>query len=252
MICCFARDETVFTHNGLGVLDPHIIRPVVYEELNGLFTFEFEYPIQAKHGNHLVPEIIIRCPVPNLPDQLFRISERNKATGGRMQIIAHHIFYDLAKNLVEDTFVVNKTGSGALAQILGATQFSHKFTATSNNLNANNARMVRLNPVEIMLDAGLDNGYLSRWGGEMVRNNFTFTMNIARGSNNGVQIRDKKNLTGYKSNLDYSTIVTRVMPQGLPILPSRTRKSPTPLSKTQKSRTWTRQKLTRGHSLRTE
>ena len=214
MICYFARDETVFTHNGLGVLDHQIIRPIVYEELNGMFTLEFEYPIKAKHGNHLMPEIIVRCPVLDLPDQLFRISERNKATGGRVQIIAHHIFYDLAKNFVEDTFVVNKTGSGALAQILGATQFPHKFTATSNNINAENARMVRLNPVEIMLDPELSNGYLARWGGEIVRNNFTFTMNTARGSNNGVQIRDKKNLTGYKSNLDYTTIVTRIMPQG--------------------------------------
>ena len=214
MICHYSRDETVFTHNGLGVLDHEIIRPVVHEELNGCFMLEFEYPLKARHGNALMPEVILRCPVPDLPDQLFRISERNKATGGRVQIIAHHIFYDLAKNFVEDTFVVNKTGTGALAQMLGATQFPHRFTATSNIIAANSARMVRLNPVEIVLDPVLDNGFRSRWGGEIVRNNFTFTMNTARGSNTGVQIRDKKNLTGYKSTLDYSTIVTRIMPQG--------------------------------------
>lgn len=31
---------------------------------------------------------------------------------------------------------------------------------------------------------------------------------------NGLQIRDKKNLTGYESDLDYSSIVTRIMPEG--------------------------------------
>ena len=39
-------------------------------------------------------------------------------------------------------------------------------------------------------------------------------MLVHRGSDNGVQIRDKKNLTGYKSDLDYSSIVTRIMPEG--------------------------------------
>lgn len=158
--------------------------------------------------------MIVKCPVPELQDQLFRIVERDDSIGGLLHIVAHHIFYDLAKNLIEDTYIVNKNGSGALTQLLGATAVGHSFTGTSNITTVNNVRLVRLNPVEVLIDADLDNGYQVHYGGEIVRDNFSISMLVHRGSDNGVQIRDKKNLTGYKSDLDYSSIVTRIMPEG--------------------------------------
>lgn len=158
--------------------------------------------------------MIVKAPVPELSDQLFRIVERDDALGGFLHIVAHHIFYDLATNFIEDTYIVNKNGSGALTQLLGATQFMHRFTGTSNISAVNNVRLVRLNPVEVLLDSDLENGFQSSYGGEIVRDNFTISMLTTRGSNNGVQIRDKKNLTGYKADVDYSGIVTRIMPQG--------------------------------------
>ncbi|EAG8110745.1 hypothetical protein C6R60_07870 [Listeria monocytogenes] len=214
MIILYDKTESNFNHNGLAVLDDYVVSPVVSEQLNGLFSLEFDYPIHAKASDKLRPEMIVKCPVPELQDQLFRIVERDDSIGGLLHIVDHHIFYDLAKNLIEDTYIVNKNGSGALAQLLGATAVSHSFTGISNISTVNNARLVRLNPVEVLLDADLDNGYQARYGGEIVRDNFSIAMLSHRGSDNGVQIRDKKNLTGYKSDLDYSSIVTRIMPEG--------------------------------------
>ncbi|RJB01937.1 hypothetical protein D3C05_14005 [Listeria monocytogenes] len=214
MIILYDKTESNFNHNGLAVLDDYVVSPVVSEQLNGLFSLEFDYPIHAKASDKLRPEMIVKCPVPELQDQLFRIVERDDSIGGLLHIVAHHIFYDLAKNLIEDTYIVNKNGSGALAQLLGATAVSHSFTGISNISTVNNARLVRLNPVEVLLDADLDNGYQARYGGEIVRDNFSIAMLSHRGSDNGVQIRDKKNLTGYKSDLDYLSIVTRIMPEG--------------------------------------
>lgn len=214
MIILYEKTESNFNHNGLAVLDGVVVSPVVFEQLNGLFSLEFDYPIHAKASDKLRPEMIVKCPVPELQDQLFRIVERDDANGGLLHIVAHHIFYDLEKNLIEDTYIVNKNGSGALTQLLGATAASHSFTGTSNITTVNNVRLVRLNPVEVLLDADLDNGYQSRFGGEIVRDNYSISMLAHRGSDNGVQIRDKKNLTGYKSDLDYSSIVTRIMPEG--------------------------------------
>ena len=125
MIVYFNKNESDFSHNGLGVLDDHIIGPVVTEELNGVFKLEFDFPTHAPHGSGLTPERIVRCPVPDMQDQLFRISEREAAIGGVFHIVAFHMFYDLAQNLVEDTFIVSKYGAPALAQLLGATQFPH-------------------------------------------------------------------------------------------------------------------------------
>lgn len=214
MMILYEKTESNFNHNGLAVLDDFVVSPVVSEQLNGLFSLEFDYPIHARSSDKLRPEMIVKCLVPELQDQLFRIVERDDSLGGLLHIVAHHIFYDLAKNLIEDTYIVNKNGSRALTQLLGATAVSHLFTGASNITAVNNARLVRLNPVEVLLDADLDNGYQTRYGGEIVRDNFSIAMLAHRGSDNGVQIRDKKNLTGYKSDLDYSSIVTRIMPEG--------------------------------------
>lgn len=214
MMILYEKTESNFNHNGLAVLDDFVVSPVVSEQLNGLFSFEFDYPIHAKASDKLRPEMIVKCPVPELQDQLFRIVERDDSIGGLLHIVAHHIFYDLAKNLIEDTYIVNKNGSGALTQLLGATAIPHTFTGTSNISTVNNVRLVRLNPVEVLLDADLDNGFQARYGGEIVRDNFLISILAHRGSDNGLQIRDKKNLTGYESDLDYSSIVTRIMPEG--------------------------------------
>lgn len=214
MMILYEKTESSFNHNGLAVLDDAVVSPVVTEQINGLFSLEFDYPIHAKASDKLRPEMIVKCPVPELQDQLFRIVERDDSIGGLLHIVAHHIFYDLAKNLIEDTYIVNKNGSGALTQLLGATAVGHSFTGTSNITTVNNVRLVRLNPVEVLIDADLDNGYQVHYGGEIVRDNFSISMLVHRGSDNGVQIRDKKNLTGYKSDLDYSSIVTRIMPEG--------------------------------------
>jgi len=214
MLVLFNKNETDFTHNGLGVLDDYIISPVVTEELNGIFKLEFDYPIHAPRADGLLHERIIRCPVPDMADQLFRISERSDAIDGLYHIVAYHVFYDLAQNLIKDTNVINKNGQQAIAQILGAGQFAHPFTGLSNISAVASARLVRLNIAEVLLDGGLDNGFLARWGGEIIRDNFHISMQKVRGSNNGVCIRDKKNLTGYRSVVDFNTAVTRIMPVG--------------------------------------
>ncbi|MDT2804867.1 phage tail spike protein [Enterococcus lactis] len=214
MIVLYEKTESNFNNNGLVVLDDYVVSPVVSEQLNGLFSLEFDYPIHAKASDKLRPEMIVKCPAPELQDQLFRIVERDDSLGDFVHIVAHHIFYDLAKNLIEDTYIVNKNGSGALTQLLGATAVSYSFTGTSNITTVNNVRLVRLNPVEVLLDSDLDNGYRARYGGDIVRDNFSIAMLAHRGSDNGVQIRDKKNLTGYNADLDYSSIVTRIMPEG--------------------------------------
>lgn len=214
MIRLFEKAENDFTHNGMGLLDNYIIAPEVQEQLNGNFKLEFDYPKQSPKADDIIPDRIICCPVPGMDDQLFRIYELEYSLGTTFHVVAYHIFYDLSQNLIVDTNVVNKTGSQAIQQILNAGNFSHPFIGLSNISKINTARLVRKNIAEVLLDDGLDNSFISRWGGELTRDNFTIRMQTVRGSNNGVQIRDKKNLTGYKADIDYSPIVTRIMPMG--------------------------------------
>ncbi len=214
MIVLYEKTETDFTHNGICILDGHIIAPAVTEELNGLFLLEFDYPSRASYADKIIPERLIKCPVPDMNDQIFRIAFVRKGLSGMTHFTAYHVFYDLVDNLIEDTFVVNKTGQGAVTQILNATQYQHAFTATSNISTVESARLIRVNPAEVLLNANMDNGFLARWGGEIIRDNFHIAMRTVRGSDNGVSIRDRKNLTGYTADVDVQSACTRIMPQG--------------------------------------
>lgn len=216
MITVHHRTATTFTATGLGVLDREIINPVVTEELGGEFSLTFSYPADGPAATHLTLENIIATPVPGLTlRQGFRISEVATTLEGMVEVTAFHVFYDLAANLIADTFIVNKTAKGALTQILGAANTSHGFTATSSDtVTRSSARMVRMPVAAAIMDTGEDNTFASRWGGEIVRNNWLIHHTPMRGANHGVVIRDRKNLTGFESAIDFSTVVTRILPVG--------------------------------------
>ena len=216
MITVHDRTATTFTTTGLGVLDREIINPIVVEELGGEFSLTFTYPADGPAATHLTLENIVAAPVPGLEQrQGFRISEVVTTLDGMLEVTAFHVFYDLAGNLIADTYVVNKTAKGALTQILGAANTSHGFTATSSDtVTRSSARMVRMPITAALMDAGEDNTLISRWGGELARDNFHIHHAPMRGANHGVVIRDRKNLTGFESSIDFSTVVTRILPVG--------------------------------------
>lgn len=216
MITVHDRTATTFTTTGLGVLDREIINPIVTEELGGEFSLTFTYPADGPAATHLVVENIVAAPVPRLEQrQGFRISEVVTTLDGMLEVSAFHVFYDLAANLIADTYVVNKTAKGALTQILGAANTKHGFTATSSDtVTRSSARLVRMPIAAALMDAGEDNSFAARWGGELVRDNFHIHHAPMRGTNHGVVIRDRKNLTGFESSIDFSTVVTRILPVG--------------------------------------
>ena len=213
MITLFEPNETSFTHNGLGNLDKNIIDPVIEEDLNGIFSLAFEYPIFALHGLEIDGQSIIRAPVPEGPDQLFRVYKPTKAMG-YLKVECYHVFYDLIDNFIEDTNIVGKEGQTALAQMGSKTQYAHNFRFFSDITTVAGSRIVRKNPVEFLLDDSLDNSFVNRWGGELKRNNFDVSMYNSIGSDKGVTIRHKKDLLGYEAVVDWHSPVTRIMPIG--------------------------------------
>lgn len=216
MITVHDRTATTFTTTGLGVLDRETINPIVTEELGGEFSLTFTYPADGPAAQHLILENVVAAPVPGLEQrQGFRISEVVTTLDGFFEVNAFHVFYDLAANLIADTYVVNKTAKGALTQILGAANTKHGFTATSSDtVTRSSARMVRMPIAAALMDAGEDNTFAARWGGELARDNFHIHHVPMRGANHGVVIRDRKNLTGFESAIDFSTVVTRILPVG--------------------------------------
>ena len=212
MIILYKKDETDFAYNGLGVLDSHISNQIVEESYNGLYALQFDYPIFALHGDELTEEKIVKAPTPD-GDQLFRVYKVMPSMGIKT-VTCYHIFYDLADNFIEDINIILMDGDIAVKKISAGTQYSHKFTMSSNITTVASARMVRKNAVQALLDDGEDNTFISRWGGEIRRNNFAVQMLDTRGVDNGVTIRHRKNLISYEAEIDLSGVVTRIMPYG--------------------------------------
>ncbi len=212
LINLFKKDETTFEHNGLGSLDNNILNPEISWKDNGAFTLEFKYPLFAKHGFEIENSSIIRANDPE-GSNLFFVYKITPSMG-YVSVLCYQISYKLAFNSIEDTNIVNKSGQNALAQMSNSTQYPHSFTFHSDIQTTATSRVVRKNPIEFLLDSGLDNSFINRWGGHIVRHNFNIAMNSAYGSNKGYTIRHRKDLKGYEAEFDESTVITRVRPVG--------------------------------------
>lgn len=216
MLTVHDRSSIDFTATGLGVLDPHVVEARVTEELNGEYSLSFVYPADGPLAKHLVLEAVIAAPVPGTTGrQGFRIHEVSTTLDGLLQVTAFHVFYDLAGNFIADTYVVNKTAKAALDQLLAAATTPHRFTATSSDIATRaSARVVRMPLAAALMDTGEDNTFASRWAGELTRDNWHIHHAARRGADRGVVIRDRKNLTGYESVIDLTSVVTRIVPVG--------------------------------------
>ena len=204
MISIYDRNETDFTHNGIVLTDT--IECTIEEVLNGKYVLELTHPIDKKgKWEYLTEENIIKA-----GSQLFRIYSTEKNLN-YVYAYARHIFYDLLHNFLEDVRVVNMNGAAALDWILSSTQYPHNFTGMSDIETINTQYFIRKNPVEAILG---EDSLVTRWGGEIVRDNFTIKLLNSRGQKKGAKIAYGKNLLGLEIKRDMDTVITRIMPVG--------------------------------------
>ncbi len=205
MINLYNSTETDFSHNGLVVLSD-CKAAFVEEELNGKYELELEYPIDGRgKWAYLVEGNILKN-----DGQLFRIYHKEKTLTG-IKVSARHIFYDLLDNFIERCNIGNLNAAGALNAILSSTQYAHGYTSLSDIDISNTYSIDKQNPVEVILG---DNGVVARYGGELVRDNFTLRLLQSRGMDRGVLISYGKNVVGIEETLDMGSVVTRLLPVG--------------------------------------
>lgn len=209
MIYLYDREETNFTKNGYVLSD--VRNDVVTWKLNSQFSLTFSYPLFARNGDKIKNEWIVKVPVPN-GEEAFRIASVTTSMG-IITVTAYQLFWDLAQNFIADTNIVDKSGSGALDQVLNNTQFKTIFTGSSSLVNKANARIVRMSVVNALI-GGDDNSLLNRWGGEFDWHYWNIRWQGKLGEDRGVVFRNKKNLTGYSAELNMTNVITRIMPEG--------------------------------------
>jgi phage minor structural protein len=216
MINLYRANETDYTHNEF-VLD-EATKCEVTEELNGTFELDIEYPVQDKKqiSSNITRGAIIKCPVgDNRQPQLFRIRKATRTTT-RVRVYAEGIaIADLRQNFIRDTNIVGKNRKDAIKQLLDNSQQVHNFVVggedTNNTLDI--IRVVRYNTLRALVGTD-ENTIISRYGGEIIYNNFELNIVDHRGSDNGVVISYGKNITGVEETIDDTDLATCIIPEG--------------------------------------
>lgn len=202
MIKLFGTTDTVFSSNGDKVIMP--LRAKVHKEDNGSFYLDLESNLS--YINDITKGRIV---VANTPqgEQAFRIGNVEK-TNSKLKVQCNHVYYDGENYLIADSYVADKNCNYALDHLNSATDNESPFTTSSDILTTNSYRCVRKSLCEAFKVV------VKRWGGHLVRNNFSVAVKNSIGQDNGVTVRYGKNLKGISSVEDWSNVVTKLMPVG--------------------------------------
>lgn len=209
MVNIYEYNEKDFNHRGTPL--KNFLKCEITEALNGVYELNFEYPLESDDSHLLENGKILQ--VDNYDGkQLFRILYLQKDLD-TIKGYALHISYDLLGNFIEDIYLQGMNGTRALQEVLNRSTDPHNFVGVSNITKLRNSRLVRKNTLEAIM-GDKDNSLLSRWGGELYRDNFRINWLEKIGSDKGVTIKYAKNLTGIEYKVDTSNLVTHFIPKG--------------------------------------
>ncbi len=202
MIKIFEASDKEYTNNGEIVLQT--TKAKVHKEDNGDFYISIEAPLS--YIDYLVPNNII---VANTPqgDQAFRITNVEN-TRTKIKVKAYHVFYDSENYLIQDSYVVDKNCNDALDHLNSSTDTTSPFTTISDITKIASYRCVRKSLYEAI------QVLLERYGGHLVRDNWTIGIRDSIGQDNGVTIQYGKNLKDIKATYNWDNVVTKLMPVG--------------------------------------
>jgi len=126
----------------------------------------------------------------------------------KVEVRAHHLFYDAENYIIADSYVVERNCNDALDHLNTATDNSSPFTTISDVPSVHNYRCVRKSLAEAVKDV------LSRWGGHLVRDNWKIEVRQTIGKDRGLNLVYGKNIVHIKAEEDWSNVCTKIMPVG--------------------------------------
>lgn len=202
MIKVFGATDKDFTSNGDCVIQP--FKAKVHKADNGDYYLDFDAGIQ--YADYLVGGNIIVADTPQ-GAQPFRISDVEKKST-KITLKAWHVFYDTENYLIADSNVVDKNCNDALDHLNSATEPQSAFTTLSDVQTVDSFRCVRKSLYEAIQTV------IERWGGHLVRDNFSIQIRQSIGQDNGVTVRYRKNLKELTCEENWDGVVTKLLPVG--------------------------------------
>ena len=202
MIRLFGITDTTFSSNGDRIIEP--LEASVHKEDNGSFYLSLTCGLD--YVDDLTEGRIVVCPTPQ-GDQPFRIHNVTQ-TRKKVTCQCRHVFYDSENYLIADSYVVDRDANDALAHLNAATEPTSPFTTISDISLQNSYRCVRKSLYEAIQNV------MERWGGHLTRDGWTIGLRESIGADNQVTVEYSKNLRDITVNYDWSSVVTKLMPEG--------------------------------------
>ena len=202
MIKLFKSTDKIFNSNGDKIIKAS--KAKVHKEDNGDFYLELECPLI--YVDDIIEDAVL---VVNLPqgEQAFRVTNVSK-TKSKISTKCWHVFYDSKNYLIKDSYVVDKDCAGAMEHLNLATEPASPFKTYSDITSVGSYRCVRNSLFEAL------EVVRERWGGHLVRDNFSISLNQDIGTDTGVVIRYRKNLKEISCEENWDDVVTKLLPVG--------------------------------------
>ena len=204
------EQDSAFETLGLGTLTDAITCKVT-EQRNGAYELTMQYPINGVHFSDIKCRNLILAK-PNYTDdpQLFRIYKITKPLNGICTVYAQHISYDLngyEMPVITNVLPIQITAQSACTIL---NRYASPFTITTAKTNTSDFETYVPSSIRSWL-GGKRGSILDLYGGEWHWDNYTCTLESARGEDRGVTIRYGKNLTSLQQDEDYSNVYTGVV-----------------------------------------
>ncbi len=205
----YQTTETIFYHNGLGMLTDCTFC-VVTEERNGIFELEMRYPVTGQLYDDIKYDSIIKAKSNEISDpQLFRVYYNSKPIDGEVTFKAEHISYQLSRIPVSP-FTAN-SATGALTEMKSKSAVNNPFSIWSN-VSKQGTMIVDTPSSFRSLLGGMQGSVLDVFGGEYEFDNYTVKLHNNRGQDRGVKILYGKNLKDIKQEENIENALTGIYP----------------------------------------
>lgn len=202
MIKLFSESDHVFSSNGDKIIQPK--KAIIHKEDNGSFYLDMETDIS--YIDYLTSNKILVAPTPQ-GEQAFRITNIEK-TKTKIRFKANHIFDDTKNYVIQDSYVADKNCNDALDHLNSATDNASPFTTISDITKISSYRCVRKTLYEAI------QVLLERYGGHLVRDNWSIGIRNSIGQDNDVVVRYGKNLKDITATYNWDNVITKILPVG--------------------------------------
>lgn len=188
----------------------YVLRPsscTMHVVLNGEGYVKLVHPVDDISEN-IIDGAVLKVPTLFNKDQLFIIRHVDKADYD-VQVTAYPLFYMVKTTPpLWDTRCVNMNGQDALNTILNGTPFK----GVSDITDISTCYFNKMNRLQA-INGNADNTFMSRWGGEIVYDDYTIKINKRIGSDKGARCEFGYNLKSVQEVVNTENLITRIYPQ---------------------------------------